>query len=66
MTFKKLFPGHIHINPTANGMIIVRVGCAELAFNTIEEVTGALLAYANDPEGMEKEYNKSMHGECQA
>ena len=45
----------VHVRPVLNGFI-VQVGCQTLVFHRIEDVAANLIAYQNDPEGMENEF----------
>lgn len=48
----------ITIQPALNGFV-VNVGCQTLVFGSIDDVTKALSAYHNDPDGTEKAYRKN-------
>ena len=57
--FKKASKYDIHIKHTANGGMIVQVGCAEVSFSNWGDMLDAMRDYYSNPERMEKEYNKS-------
>jgi hypothetical protein len=60
MEFKKLTNNEIRIRHTANGGLIVKVGCAELAFSGYKMMLEAMEEFYKDPHAMEKEYNDNQ------
>ncbi|KKK58837.1 hypothetical protein LCGC14_3040410 [marine sediment metagenome] len=57
----------IKIKPILNGWL-VKVGCAEIAFTDVDKMCKELKRYCNEPDNVEKEYekkalNKTTQGE---
>jgi hypothetical protein len=48
----------ITIEPTMNGGFFVKVGCGKFSFTDYEDLLSALGDYFENPEKLEKEYNK--------
>jgi len=57
LKFELAFPYNIQIEPTVNGGVIVRVGCAQLTYENTNKMLKALKEYFSDPEAAEKAYN---------
>lgn len=57
MEFKRMSKYDINITHTANGGMIVRVGCATLSFSNPEDMMDAMKQYYENPDGMEKQFN---------
>ena len=58
MNFKKISKYDIRIRHTSNGGMIVKVGCAEFSFSNPEDMMDVMKQYYENPDKMEKEYNK--------
>lgn len=58
MKFMQAFPYEIHIIPTANGGAIVQIGCAQLAYSSLNKMLTDLRWMFKDPEAAEKAYNE--------
>ncbi len=59
MEFKRISNYDINITHTANGGMIVRVGCATLSFSNPEDMMDIMKQYYENPDGMEKQYNNA-------
>lgn len=57
LQFALAFPYNIQIEPTVNGGVLVRVGCAQLTYENTNKMLKALKQYFADPEAAEKAYN---------
>ena len=57
LKFELAFPYNIQIEPTVNGGVIVRVGCAQLTYENTNKMLRALKDYFADPEAAERAYN---------
>lgn len=57
--FKKAIPRDIHIQPSANGGLIVTVGCCTCTYQSITELMQDLHHYLKNPEKFEAEYNNT-------
>ena len=58
MNFKKISKYDIRIRHTSNEGMIVKVGCAEFSFSNPEDMMDVMKQYYENPDEMEKEYNK--------
>lgn len=58
--FKTASKYDIHIKHTVNGGMIVRIGCATLAFDNYKPMMKAMEEYYENPEGVEKVYNDAI------
>ena len=63
MEFGKAIKYGILIEPTDNKGFIVKVGCGTFAFSNKEDLKEAFNGYMDDPEGFEKKYNETTHGD---
>lgn len=63
MEFGRVFNFTIKIEPTHNRGFTVRVGCGRFAFTNIADLKLAFLEWCENPEKLEKEYNKMGLGE---
>jgi len=52
---------NINIEHTVNGGTIVRIGCATASFSNYKDMLSALEEYYEDPDSMERLYNKMDH-----
>jgi len=59
MIFKNPLPYEIHISGSSNDGFIVKVGCCTAVFTSVKEMLAAIEEFINDPDAMEKKYNKS-------
>ena len=59
MEFKRVSRYDINITHTVNGGMIVKVGCAVLTFSNPEEMMDVMRQYYENPDEMEKLYNKA-------
>ncbi len=60
MKFRQITNYEINIKHTANGALILRVGCAEFAYSSPKEMLLNLAEFYADPKKLEKEYNEFM------
>lgn len=58
MNFGKVINYSIQIEPSANNGFFVTVGCARLAYTDKKDLVADLEAFLDDPDRVEKEYNK--------
>lgn len=58
LNFKRAMPYDIHIESSANGGFIVRVGCCTCVYAHVNEMMDEIKSYINDPEAAVKEYNQ--------
>jgi|GEM_PF-2277593 len=58
MEFGRIINYSINIEASANNGFFVTVGCCRLAYTDKKELISDLEAFLDDPERMEKEYNK--------
>ena len=61
--FRSASKYNITIRHTANGGCFVQIGCCELSFSSPNEMLAALKKYYDNPNKMEKEYNKLIEFE---
>ena len=59
MKFGKAIPREITITPTTNMGFVVHSGCCIVCFKHYEDLIKALTDYLADPEGFEKDYQRS-------
>ena len=59
MEFKRVSKYDINITHTVNGGMIVKVGCAVLTFSNPEDMMDVMKQYYENPDEMEKLYNKA-------
>ena len=65
MKFKKLIPHEIKITPLANESLLVKIGCATLAYgkNDMKQMLKDLQEYLEIPKEVEQEYRKVYSSE---
>lgn len=58
MKFKKVLKNDIVISSSHNNGFIVKIGCCTLAYGCADDLLRDLKDYLENPESIEKEYNK--------
>jgi len=58
--FNRRIPYNVVINPSINNGFVVRVGCAELHYQSVEAMLGDIKDYLVDPDRTIRAYNQAM------